>query len=457
MRVLLLTPPARQKSSESLLVPPLGLAYVAAALRQAGYQVSIKDGFAEQMIWRDLESFLEEERPDVLGLSSMSPVIDTVFKAAHLARPYVSTIVMGGPHVSVWGQEVFQQCPEIDFGIIGEGEQTMVEFMGALAAGQRPDAIPGVVGRGFAGPPRPMIKDLDTLPFPARDLLPLSKYRYPFSKASRITTVFTSRGCPFDCSFCDKSVFGSQWRARSAANILAEIDEIVQRFQISSFIIYDDLFTLDKVRTTTICEGILQRGYKLDWKCESRVNLADLEILRLMKRAGCSMIAYGVESGNQHGLDYLNKKIKLEETRRAFALTQQAGIATMAYFILGIPVESFEEELQTIRFAKEIAPTYAQFSILSPYYGTRLYQEAKEKNWYQEVCAHNPIDKDVKRPVVLSPQWNEKNLQKILRRAYLSFYLDPRYIFKRLLAIRSMSQLVNSLRGFLTLGGWLAK
>ena len=126
------------------------------------------------------------------------------------------------------------------------------------------------------------------------------------------------------------------------------------------------------------------RGYKLDWKCESRVNLVDLETLKLMKRAGCSMIAYGVESGNQHGLDYLNKKIKLEDIRRAFALTHQAGIETMAYFILGIPVESYEEELQTIKFAKEINSTYANLVYYRHYYGTKLFDEAKGKGWYQE-------------------------------------------------------------------------
>jgi len=457
MKILLLNPPARQKGVESVIVPPLGLAYVAAALRSAGYRVLIRDAFAEQMDWENLASFLRKERPDILGLSSMTPTIDTAFKTVRLARPYVSTIVMGGPHASVWGHEVFRQCPEIDFCVIGEGEQTMVELVDSLAGGRYPDTVPGIVGQGFITSPRTMTNDLDSLPFPARDLLPLSKYHYPFAKARRVTTIFTSRGCPFECIFCDKSVFGSRWRARSAENVLAEIDELVQQFHITSFIIYDDLFTLNKTRAKSICEGILQRGYKLDWKCESRVNLVDLNTLQLMKQAGCSMIAYGVESGNQHGLDYLNKKIKVEEIRRAFTLTRQAGMATMAYFILGIPVESFEDELQTISFAKEIDPTYAQFSILSPYYGTRLYEEAMENNWLQHACAHNPLDKDLKRSVVISPQWSEKNLRRILHRAYVAFYMHPRYILKRLIGIRSWAEVINSLRGFLTLGTWLTK
>ena len=385
----------------------------------------------------------------------MTPVIDTTFAAIRMARPYVSKIIVGGPHVSVWKQEIFQQCPEIDFGVIGEGERTMVELVENLGAGRSPSSVPGVIGRDFAGPPRSLIADLDTIPFPARDLLPLDKYHYHFSKHKRVTTLFTSRGCPFHCIFCDKSVFGSRWRGRSAANALLEVDEIVNTFKIKSFIIYDDLFTLNKERVKEFCEGILMRGYKLDWKCESRVNLVDLENLKLMKRAGCSMIAYGVESGNQHGLDYLNKKIKLADIRRAFALTHQAGIETMAYYILGIPVESYEEELQTIKFAKEINSTYAQFSILSPYYGTKLFVEAKEKGWYQEIDAKNPIDQDLKRPVIMSPNWNSEKLSKIMLKAYLAYYFRPRYIVWRIRSLNSLAQLKNSINGMFILLHWV--
>ena len=456
MNILLLNPPARRPGFESLVVPPLGLAYLAAVLQQAGYKVKIKDAFAEHLGWEALGAELAAMRPDILGLSSMAPTIDLAYKTVRLARPYAKYIIMGGPQISVLGQAIFQQCPELDFGVIGEGEETIVELAAALAAGRSPEDIPGVIGQDFQGPPRKLIGDLDALPFPARELLPAGLYRYPFARHKRVTTLFTSRGCPYHCVFCDKSVFGSRWRARSAANILSELDEIVHRHHINSLIIYDDLFTLKRERVQEICDGIIRRGYQLDWKCEGRVDLVDRETLQLMKRAGCSMIAYGVESGNQIGLDYLNKKTKLNQIRRAFSLTHQAGIETMAYFILGIPVESFADELETIRFAKEINPTYVQFSSLSPYFGTRLYQEATEKNWFHQVKAHNPMDKDLERPVVLSPQWTPEDLQRIMRQAHLSFYLRPGYILKRLTTIKSLNQLINVSRGFLALGRWLA-
>ncbi len=197
--------------------------------------------------------------------------------------------------------------------------------------------------------------------------------------------MITSRGCPYHCIFCDKSIFGSKWRARSSQNVLEEIEEIVKDFKIKSIIIYDDLFTLNKQRVIEICQGILERGLRVEWKCEGRVDRVDAEMLRWMKKAGCSLIAYGVESGNQIGLDYLQKKITLAQIRQAFELTHKAGIRPMAYFILGIPVETFEQGLKTIEFARELKPEYAQFSILSPYKGTKLYEEAKAKGWYREV------------------------------------------------------------------------
>lgn len=439
------------------MVPPLGLLHVATHLKNAGYEVRLKDAFAEGMDWGDYEKYIVAEKPEIFGIGGMTPVIDTSFKAIRLARPHVKHVIMGGPHMSLYRGQVFNQCPEVDFGVAGEGEETALDLISTLNRGLSPDDLAGVVTRSGEYRDRQMIMDIDSLPIPDRSMIPNHRYRYPLSMHRPVTTIFSSRGCPYNCTFCDKSTFGSTWRARSIDHVLTEIDDIVHRYRIKSFIFYDDLFTLQRERVVGICEEILKRGYKLDWKCEGRVNIADLEILKLMKRAGCSLIAYGVETANPHGLDYLNKNISVAQIENAFALTAQAGIRTMAYFILGIPVETYEEELTTIELARKIKATYAQFSILSPYCGTKIYEEAVQKGWYREIDAQNPQDKDLKRPAIISSYWDEKRMKKILKKAHRDFYMRPKTMARLVFSIRSGEQVMGYGKEFLNILSWLRK
>lgn len=454
MKILLIQPPPRSIINESVVVPPLGLAYLAAVLEKANYNVKILDAFALQLSWNDFERAIKHERPDVVGISGMSPVIDTSFRTAKICRKYTKYIVMGGPHVSIFKNAIFTQCPEIDFAIYGEGEIAFLEFVRRLDENTDFKKVKGLINRDGVNPPQELIEDLDSIPFPARHLLPNRAYKYILSVKENVTTMFTSRGCPYKCIFCDKSVFGSKWRCRSPENILDEIEKIVKDINVDSIIFYDDLFTLKKERVLKFCEEILKRNIKIDWKCEGRADLVDEEILSMMKRAGCSMIAYGVESGNEKGLLYLNKKTNLEDVRRAFKLTHKSGIRSMAYFVLGIPNETYEDELNTIEFAKKINPTYAQFSILSPYYGTWLYEEAKKKGWYREIDAQNPVDKDLKRPVVISENWDEEKIKKIIKVAHQKFYLRPSYILNKIQEIKSLKQFLNMVKAGTNLLLW---
>jgi len=442
MKVLLINPPARNQHREEVAVPPLGLAYLAAIAEKDGHWVRILDALARGMSWGEFEKEIKGEKPDLVGIGGMTPTIDSTLKAIQMCRPFTQTTVMGGPHFSVIKEEFFRVCPELDYGIVGEGERSFALLLRNLQEGKTPETVPGLISRGgIANPVGDFIPHLDELPFPARHLLPNEAYRYALWPGKKITTFITSRGCPYHCIFCEKSIFGSRWRARSPQNVLAEMEQIVKQQGIRSIILYDDLFTLQKQRVIEICQGILERGLKFEWKCEGRVDRIDGEMLQWMKKAGCKLIAYGVESGNQAGLDYLQKGIGLSQIRQAFELTHQAGIKPMAYFILGIPVETFDQELRTIEFAKELNPEYAQFSILSPFRGTKLFEEGKIKGWYQEVDANNPYDKDQKRPVLLSSHWSTDSLQEILRLAHRRFYFRPAYVLKRLKGLRSFRQM----------------
>ena len=452
-RVLLIQPPPRQIVREDIVVPPLGIAYLAAILEDKGHKVSIIDAFSEMLDMNSLEQRIKAFSPDIIGITGMTPVIDNAFRVVKASRKYARHIIIGGPHVSVVGNKIFNQCSDIDYAIQGEGEMSLSLLLDALESNKDISNIPGLITRDFENPPAPFVDNLDSLPFPARHLLPNDRYRYILS-AGKVTTMFTSRGCPYHCIFCDKAVFGSIWRCRSASNVLDEIELVNKDFRIKSIIFYDDLFTLKKERVIEICQGILERGLRIEWKCEGRVNIVDEKTLRWMKKAGCSMIAYGVESGNQKGLDYLNKGTRVEQIRKAFELTRKAGIKPMAYFVLGIPVETYEDELRTIEFAKEIRPAYAQFSILSPTPGTKLYEDAIEMGWYREVDAQNPMDKDIKRPAIINENWDEEKLNKILREAHRRFYLSPWYIWERLKEIRSLKEFVIKAMAGLKLMRW---
>lgn len=418
-RVLLVRPPRRGPSDAGLSVPPLGLAYIAGALREAGHDVQIIDAYALNWTWPRFADAVAAARPDVFGLGAMTPVADVAARAVALARPHVGRVVLGGPHPTAVREAVFTAMPGLDAAVVGEGERVVVELLDWWAAGGSADPPPGVLALGRAFRPAIPEPDLTRLPAPARDLLPGSAYRYLFATRPGFGTLITSRGCPFRCSFCDKSVSGSRWRARPAEHVVDEMARMRSEQGVRFINIYDDNFTLRPSRVAEICEELLRRRIDVEWKCEGRVDVADLELLRLMRRAGCRTIAYGVESGNPETLALLRKDITVEESREAFRLTRAAGIRSLAYVILGAPGEGVGEVERTVRFCREIGADYVQFSSLVAMPGTPLFASHGAT-----AGVKGPVDGDLERATVtdLPPE----QLQRLLRRAWTGFYLRPR-------------------------------
>jgi len=445
MNVLLINPPARSITNEPIIVPPLGLLYLAAMLEKESIKVSILDAFAERMTWETFEKELKAIQADIIGISGMTPVIDVYQKAIQIARKYCKYIIMGGPHVSAYRSKIFIDIPEVDYALIGEAEYTFISLIECLESNnfKAITKIPGIVSRDYCNPEPPIITDVNSLPFPARHLIPINKYRYSLSHYKPVFTLITSRGCPYQCIFCDKTISGSKYRARSADNVIAEIEDIVSKYNAKSIIIYDDLFTIDKKRTIEICRKIIEKNLKIEWKCEGRVDRIDEEMLAWMKKAGCSLIAYGVESGNLNSLKFLKKNFTPQQTEKAFKLTRQNKIKTLAYFILGIPIETYKEALQSIDFAINIKPDFIQFSLLSPTFGTELYQIAQEKGWYKEIEVKDLLGKDKKRAVIETPEWTEDKLRKIIRVAYFKFYFRPTYIIPKIVQALFSKKLFN--------------
>lgn len=418
MRVLLARPPRRDARDAGMSVPPLGLAYVAAALREAGHQVRIVDAYALRWSWARFEAELAHARPDVLGLSAMTPVADLAARAARLGRPHAGRIVLGGPHPTALGSAVLDEIPEADAAVVGEGEQVAPALLDWWTANAPGDPPPGVLvrGRPFRAhvPPR----DLTTLPTPARDLLPNHAYRYLFATRPGFGTMITSRGCPFRCTFCDKSVSGSRWRARPAPHVVDEMEAMVRDHGVGFINFYDDNFTLRRLRVVAICEEILRRGLDVEWKCEGRVDAVDVELLTLMRRAGCRVVAYGVESGDRETLSLLRKDITVEQAAAAFGATRRAGLRSLAYIILGSPGEDAAAVRHTIRFVRRIGADYVQFSTLTAIPGTPLADRAHATG------PTNPVDGDLSRATLTDLGPDE--LARLMREAWARFYLRPR-------------------------------
>ncbi|MCB9741486.1 MAG: B12-binding domain-containing radical SAM protein [Alphaproteobacteria bacterium] len=420
--MLLVRPPRRNSHDAGLPVPPLGLAYLAGALRAAGREVELIDAYALGWSWRQLERELARRRPEVLGLGTMTPVADVAYRAARLARPYARRIILGGPHPTAVGEAALEDCEALDHLALGEAEETILPYLAWLERGEAGPPPPGILARGQPFTPHAPAAPIEAIPWPARDLLPQRSYRYLMATRPGFATLITSRGCPFRCSFCDKSVSGSRWRARGAEDVVDEL-ALLSRQGVGFVNLYDDNFTLHRRRVVEICEEVLRRGVDIEWKCEGRVDGVDVELLRLMRRAGCRVIAYGVESANPETLALLRKDVTPERARQAFADTREAGLRSVAYMILGAPGEGAAEVERSVRFIKEIGADYAQFSSLVALPGTPLFAEAHERAGGD---VRNPVDGDLHRRTVSDLPAEE--LAALMRGAWRSFYLRPKPI-----------------------------
>ncbi len=459
MKVLFAVAPARDERLPSFTAPPLGLLYLAGAVEAAGFEAELLDAPAQGIGWAEFERKVTESKADIAALTGMTPIWDVTCRAAGILKNAGKFVVIGGPHATMRGDSFFEAEKDIeaDVAVVGEGEITFVELLEAIEACKDLADIPGVVTPAGAGPSRCLIENLDDASVPARRLLDHRLYTYPPLGPGPASTIFTSRGCPHACVFCDKSVFGSKPRLHSADRVIEELEEIVCGAGVHSVIIYDDLFTIDRDRVIDICRRIVDKGLRFQWKCEARADNVDLGMLEWMRRAGCRIVSYGIETVNNNGLRFLQKGTTAHDAARAVAMTRAARMEVLGYFLVGIPGEHIEDVEKTSRFAARWGVDWAQFSVLSPLEGTPLWSIAHREGWYAQVDATNPFDADLARPAVLDGYWTPEKLRKALYVAHRNFYGRPGYIISRLWRAGGIRGAAGMMRRGLELIGWMRK
>jgi radical SAM superfamily enzyme YgiQ (UPF0313 family) len=414
--------------------------------------VDVLDAQVEELGYEGLGYRIAELKPDVVGITTMTLCLFDVIKSTSVVKRVCpnAKVVLGGPHVHLFPEETIR-LEGVDFLILGEGELSFTKLLNTLAQDKPLKDVPGLVfrdnGRVVKTGASPLLSDLDTLPHPARELVPYEKYTSILSPYNPITTIFTSRGCPYKCTFCNRPHLGKRFRARSHEDV---VDEMVRckEMGIKYTLVYDDTFTIDKKRVLDICERLIKERVGMHWDIRARVDTVNKHMLRKLKTAGCTGIHYGVESGSERILEILNKRISLSLVADVFKETRRAGLKTLAYFMIGCPTETLDEIKMTFNLARKLEPDYVHMTVLTPFPGTEIYRMALEEGviktdvWRK--FAENPSPDFI--PPVWGGSFSRNELMAILMRGYKKFYIRPSYIFHKILAVRCTSQLKRYIR-----------
>lgn len=457
VRIALVVPPLARASlygewdlsSVDSISPPLGLLSIAANIRKYGGAPTIHDAYARKL---SLDRTIEEVlacSPDVIGVSCMTPSYpDAKILIQQLKKnvPHIP-IILGGAHMSALGVEVMTDLPELDYGVVNEGEITIIELLDAIGKNDGFAEVDGVIYRSNGSilktKPRDFIADLDILPYPAWDLLPSLIGDYKLSiigtKGSKATSLITSRGCPARCTFCDTGGVGAKIRGFSANYVIGMLEHLIERYGVTDFLFYDDTFAALKPRVKEICETIIEKKMNIHWSCCSRVDLVNPEMLRLMRKAGCWQLEYGIESGSQKIINSMAKHITLEKVEKALRWTKEAGIETRGNFIFGYFGETKDTLEETIRYALKVDLDYFQQSFLTPFPGSEIYFLADQ---------YGQFDKDLEKMNNLTINFvphgfTKEELERYSIKAFRAFYFRPKIIFFHLKKIKSFHDLLK--------------
>ena len=430
MRVLLVEPPKKiwELMGGNCISPPLGLAYLAAALEQEGIEVDILDCNASGVGWLGLEDFIREAQPDVIGTSAMTPFFHRALGAARAAkRANPNTVtVLGGPHVTFTAEETLLEHPEVDVVVRGEGERTLVELVRRLEGQGDLATVRGIAFRRdgqVVQTPQPPPLDVNALPLPAYHLLPMHKY--VFTVFGKFTTILASRGCPFRCTFCSEWRFwGGRWRPRDPEAVVEEMELLNRKYGRQCFWFGDDCFNVDGEHMRRICEGILRRGLDVSWYYQGRADLVIKykDLLPLMRRAGNLMVQIGVESSTDEELSRFRKRLTTDQVREAVELLRENDIVCQGLIIVGTRDDDPRSIMHKVRYAKRLDLDFPIFTMYTPFPGNEVYERARAKGWL-EVRDYSKYD--MAHAVMPTEHLTRRQLISWYYWCFSNYYLDP--------------------------------
>jgi radical SAM superfamily enzyme YgiQ (UPF0313 family) len=440
--------------------PPIGMSYIAGYLvERTNHEVKILDSVAERLGYDEIEKRILEFNPDMVGSSVFTPTFYGNLFLAKLVKKVLPKcyVCMGGiKHVEMFLEETLGH-PEIDFVVRGEGEEIFANLLDALEQSKPLESINGIsyvengtlVSHGKAG----YIDDLDSFPMPAFDLLPLHLYNNKIGSGKRTGTLSTSRGCPYDCVFCDRPY--RSFREYSIDRVLAEVEHHYKQ-GIREFMFFDDMFNITPKRTLDVSEALADHYPDITWSFRGRADRLNEEVVKSLKRSNCTQVMFGLEVTTDEHLIAIKKKITIEKFLHGVKICKEKGIKTSANFIMGFPFHKTVKDIEQMsQFSRKCGIDYAQFNILLPYAGTESYKQGVAQNIIPGDWWSNYI-KDPK-PNAYIPIWDEylsrKELSESLKMCYQKFYLSPPKVVARVLEVRSFSELKMKALGFLTIIG----
>lgn len=455
-KVFLIYPPSpvmnredrcQQPTDDLVVIPPLppsDLLYLASIARMANLEPVVKDYSLNSLTIDDFISDLKEISPKFLVLNAASTTLKTDLAPLIKAKEVLPglKIIAKGAHFNIFDTKTLEDYPDLDIVIRGEAEFTLLEIL----KGENLSEILGITYREgesiFRNPNRPFIENLDEIPYPARDLIDNSIYRRPDTDEIQ-AVIKVSRGCPYHCFFCLATpVSGSKVRVRSPKNIVGEIKECYEKYGIKNFIFWSDLFNLDHAWVKALCREIIDSKLKITFSTNTRADSADIETAKLMKKAGCSLVSIGIESGSQEILDKIGKKITLAQIKNTVKMFKKIGIKVYGYYVVGLPWESEDTFRETMNFAKSLNTEYVSFYTATALVGTKFYDYVRE---------HNLGELNYKLPYyypsVATHFLTKERVFELHKNALKEYYGRPKYILMMLTKIRSIKEFLNYFKG----------